>query len=292
MQSCEPHVFSVFVNLRHFSLPMDLSTRDVALLGAGAGLGYIAARYLTSSGADDLDLDDATLQYFPIPALGEPIRLMYHLAGLKLNDVRIKGLEWKELKSKMPASQMPVLTLRSGKQMTQSRAIVRLLGRIAADEGVALYPPNDATTAYAIDEITDMCMDIQRGLASTFSLDGDARKAARQSLFHEGGKCIEAAQGLESMLGRYSEAGGGNGAPFAVGSTLSTADIFIFTWLNSMRCGFLDDVDPDFLRAFPNMARVVKAVASHPQVMSYYAGKDEGVYHCFNAGSPKGKWYA
>ena len=270
---------------------MDLSTRDVALLGAGAGLGFIAARFLSTSGAGDLDLDDATLQYFPIPALGEPVRLMYHLAGLKLNDVRIKGAEWKELKAKMPAKQMPVLTLRSGKQLTQCRAIARLLGKSTVDGGVAMYPADDAAKAYEIDEITDMCMDIQRGMAGTFALEGEARKAARQSLFHEGGKCIEAAQGLESMLGRYSEAGGGNGAPFAVGSSLSTADIFIFTWLNSMRSGFLDDIDPDFLKAFPNMARVVKAVASHPQVMSYYAGKDEGVYHCFNAGSTKGSWY-
>ena len=51
------------------------------------------------------------LMYFPITALGEPIRMMFSLSGVALEDERIPGKEWGDRKAEMPYGQMLVLTI-------------------------------------------------------------------------------------------------------------------------------------------------------------------------------------
>merc|ERR1711998_346086 len=74
-----------------------------------------------------------SLKYFPITALGEPIRMTMAIGGLEFEDRRIPGAEWKDLKADTPYGQMPVLTITEDdgtvKQMAQCRSILRYLGK-------------------------------------------------------------------------------------------------------------------------------------------------------------------
>ena len=252
------------------------STRDLTLLGAGAGLGFLAAKLLSGGGiaAERAALDGAKLQYFNIPALGEPARLCYALAGLSLEDERVGGPSWQALKPTLPFGQMPVLTLRDGTVITQARAITRRIAKVAIVDDVALYP-EDAALACAADEVVDAVMDIQKSMAKTFALEGDARKKARAGLFGPEGFCTEIMRQVQKLVAAHGD------VKYTVADVLTVGDIFLFVWLNTMRCGFLDDIPTDYLDGFPGLKAKVAAIGAHPKVAAFYAKRDEPWAVCF-----------
>ena len=130
---------------------MNVTSREVGFLAAGAGVAYLLSKMLKKE-PNSLDLDNCTLQYFPIPALGELIRLMLTLAGIPFTDERVPGSKFATLKPSLPFGQMPVLMLKNGKRLTQCRAIARLIGKSTVVDGEPLYA-EDATLAYASDEV-------------------------------------------------------------------------------------------------------------------------------------------
>jgi len=253
-----------------------VNSREICLLSAGVALGYVACKLLSSRAPGNtgaLDLRDCTLQYFPIPALGEPIRLMLTLSKVPFTDKRVPGVKFREMKSTLPFGQMPVLTLKSGEMLTQCRAIARLVGRITVVDGYTLYP-EDGAEAYRSDELIDAVMDIQSNMGKTFGIKDEQEKlAARAQLFKEGGLCKQMTDRLEAMLSKKA-------SRYALADHLTAADIFIFTVLNSLRCGFLDAVDTNYLDAFPTLKVLCSAVAAHPAVKAYYQDKSD-LYNCY-----------
>lgn len=66
------------------------------------------------------------LFYFDLKGRGEIIRLIFHAAGKKFEDVRFKREQWPEYKSKSPFGQCPFLEIKEGSNtvvMAQSIAI-------------------------------------------------------------------------------------------------------------------------------------------------------------------------
>lgn len=251
---------------------------DLTLLGAGAGIGFLAAKLLlapSDAGTTEREaLAGAKLQYFNIPALGEPTRLCYALAGLALDDERVGGPTWQALKPTLPFGQMPVLTLRDGTVLTQARAIARRVAKIAVVDGAALYPA-DAALAGAADEVVDAVMDIQKNMAKTFAMEGEARKAARAGLFGPEGFCTEIMGNVQKLLAAHGD------VKYAVADVLTIADVFLFTWLNTMRCGFLDDIPTDYLDGFPGLKAKVATIGAHPKIAAHYATRTEPWAACF-----------
>lgn len=68
------------------------------------------------------------VSYFPITALGEPIRFLLSYGGVEFEDERIEKEKWPAVKPNMPFGQMPVLE-HNGKMAHQSTAISRYLGK-------------------------------------------------------------------------------------------------------------------------------------------------------------------
>lgn len=68
------------------------------------------------------------MSYFPIPALGEPVRILLELSGEEWTDNRMAFSEWGEMKPKTKWGQVPVLHTADGAEMTQTKPLVRFLG--------------------------------------------------------------------------------------------------------------------------------------------------------------------
>eukprot|EP00941_MAST-03F_sp_MAST-3F-sp1_P002241 g2241.t1 len=216
------------------------------------------------------------LVYFRVPALGEPVRLMLHLNNFQFKDEKISYAELKELKPDLPYGSVPVLVLPTGEKLAQMRAITRFLGKSCVIDGKKMYP-DDPMEAFKADEIMDACMDVQGKMAKTFSMQGEERVKARKTLFHrQDGLCYEITSKLERRVKMHNK-------KYSSSDFLTVGDVVLFTWLNSMRCGFLDDIPADYLNDFPELKKRVETIAKHPRVMSYYSKKNEEMYNCFQA---------
>jgi glutathione S-transferase len=207
---------------------------------------------------------------------------MLELSGMEWEDKRLGGADWRgsALKAQSPYGQMPILTLPDGRMLAQCRAITRYVGKMTHVDGKSLYPKDDDLTAFYADELMDGCMDVQKCMAKTFALSGDERKVARASMFKEGGLCFEITAKVEARVKAIGAA-----HKYACADYLTVGDVMLFTWFNTLRCGFLDDVDNNFLSQYPAIQAKVHAIASHPAVKKYYAGRS-GFYECFQECSP------
>ncbi|VVC88622.1 unnamed protein product [Leptidea sinapis] len=73
-------------------------------------------------------MENVTVYYFPVKAMGESIRMLLAYGGQEFEDKRIGKDDWPAYKESMPFGQMPVLEI-NGKKYAQTVAIARLLGR-------------------------------------------------------------------------------------------------------------------------------------------------------------------
>ncbi|KAB0792278.1 hypothetical protein PPYR_14237 [Photinus pyralis] len=119
------------------------------------------------------------LTYFPVKALGEPIRFLLSYGKLEFEDFRFERENWPELKPKTPFGQAPVLEF-NGVQAYQSIAICRYLAK-----QVKLMGANDLEDL-EIDSIVDTINDLRMKIA-LYSYEADeAVKATRKKpLFEE-----------------------------------------------------------------------------------------------------------
>jgi len=116
---------------------------------------------------------------------------------------------------------------------------------------------------------------MQAAMAKTFKLEGDEQKKAREQMFKEGGLCFTIVTQIQNLVVSY-------GKKYMATDYLSVADAMLFCWLNTMRCGFLDHVDGNYLSSFPELEKRVDLIASHPRVAAYYTSKqDSPLYACF-----------
>jgi prostaglandin-H2 D-isomerase / glutathione transferase len=199
------------------------------------------------------------LIYFDIDgSRGEAARLAMHLAGIAFEDRRIPRNDWAALRDQFPFHALPVLEV-DGKVIAQSNTINRYVGKLTG-----LYPKDDWQAAQ-VDEVMDAVEDITTRIGSTFALDGDARKKAREAL--AAGSLARFLQQLNARL----EAGGGE---WFVENRLTVADLKCFLWIRWLKSGVLDHIPADIVdRHAPLLARHLDRVRSHPGITAYYAAR-------------------
>jgi prostaglandin-H2 D-isomerase / glutathione transferase len=199
------------------------------------------------------------LTYFDIDgSRGEVARLAMHLAGIAFEDRRIARKDWAALRDKYPFQGLPVLEV-DGSMVAQSNTINRYVGKLAD-----LYPRDDWQAA-RVDEVMDAVEDITTRIGSTFALDGDARKKAREAL--AAGALARFLQQLNARL----EAGGGE---WFVENRLTVADLKCFLWIRWLKSGVLDHVPADIVdRHAPLLAKHLDRVRNHPGIAAYYAAR-------------------
>jgi glutathione S-transferase len=199
------------------------------------------------------------LTYFDIDgSRGEVARLALHLAGIAFEDKRIPRNDWARHRDSMPFQSVPVLEV-DGELIAQSNTINRYVGKLAG-----LYPRDDWQAA-RVDEVMDAIEDITIMIGSTFTLEGEAKRKAREAL--AAGSIPRFLQQIESRL----KAGGGE---WFVENRLTVADLKCYLWVRWLKSGVLDHVPADIVDEHaPLLVRHLERVKNHPKIAAYYAAR-------------------
>mmetsp|Transcript_19157 Transcript_19157/g.24855 ORF Transcript_19157/g.24855 Transcript_19157/m.24855 type:complete len:286 (+) Transcript_19157:49-906(+) len=206
------------------------------------------------------------LQYFDIPALGEPIRVLLSLGRFNWIDERVAYNEWPEIKPKTKWGQLPILLTENNYILTQSKSICRYLAKLVVIEGSRLYP-DDPALAFRVDELMDALEDVRAKIMPTIKIaDAIEKERQRKKLFAPDGECT-------ILLKKINHVCGSDGHMLAGRFTL--ADIWTFFFFSLLRCGFLDGIPANALDQHTRLCRVHRRIADLPQVKAYYTRQAE-----------------
>jgi glutathione S-transferase len=199
------------------------------------------------------------LTYFDLDgSRGEVARLAMHLAGIAFEDKRIAGKDWPAMRDSTPFQSLPVLEV-DGQVIAQSNTINRYLGKLAG-----LYPKDDWQAA-RVDEVMDAVEDIIIMIGSTFALEGEAKKKAREAL--AAGSIAHFFRQFEARL----KAGGGE---WFVENRLTVADLKCYLLVRWLKSGMLDHIPADLVdQHAPLLAKHLERVENHPAIAAYYAAR-------------------
>ncbi|TKB26196.1 glutathione S-transferase [Desulfopila sp. IMCC35006] len=197
------------------------------------------------------------LSYFDIDGgRAEPIRIVFHAAGIDFEDNRISFAEFSEMRSGLRFNSVPVLEI-DGAQITQSNALSRYIGKMAG-----LYPADDLQALYC-DEVMGALEDLTHYIVRTFGLEGEELRLAREKLVD--GWLSVFLRGLDQLLIR------GGGEYFA-DNRLTVADLRAFVQTRSLCSGILDYVPTDIVqRLAPGLFEHKERINADPRVKAYYA---------------------
>jgi len=208
--------------------------------------------------------------YYDIPALGEPIRMLLELSGKSWEDNRIGFKDWPEIKPTTKWGNIPMINAPDGQELHQTKAMVRFLASQVAVTGFApLYPSKDPVTCFKIDEVIEVMEDVRGKLVPTFSIKDQAEKeAARAALLADDG----AVTVLLSRLEANTPEGGNMVSYGTLGAAFTVADLWVFFFLNFLRCGFWDGLPVDYLSVekYPKLNAVVNKFGAIPAINKYY----------------------
>ena len=189
---------------------------------------------------------------------GEPIRILFHAAGIEFKDDRLSFEQFGKMRKSTPFDSLPVLQI-DKVTVTQSNAIMRYLGKLAD-----LYPKDDRQALYC-DEVMDAIENLSFHIGQTMRLEGDALRAAREKLAE--GWMTTFLRGLDGLLSR------GGGEYFA-DNRFTVADLkayFVIRWIQS---GALDHIPKDIVpKTAPALAKFQKRIEGDPVVVAYYASR-------------------
>eukprot|EP01059_Diplonema_ambulator_P008159 TRINITY_DN1769_c0_g1_i2.p2 TRINITY_DN1769_c0_g1~~TRINITY_DN1769_c0_g1_i2.p2 ORF type:complete len:219 (+),score=104.88 TRINITY_DN1769_c0_g1_i2:55-711(+) len=199
--------------------------------------------------------------YFHWPGRIEPARLALGCSGVEHKNEVISVEEWGAMKETVAPSQLPLLYV-DGECVTQSMAMLRYVGKVCCVGGQPLYPA-DPLLALKVDEFMDMVGEVFAPIIATFVLEKEEAAAARGRLFAEGGEVAKWIQLTDNILGKSASG-------YAVGDTLTLADLVAFTWLQQFKTGWLEGIPNECLDSYKHLAAHAEKIANVPEVRAYY----------------------
>lgn len=213
------------------------------------------------------------LTYFALPGRTEAIRACLVVAQEDFEDKRITNSEWGELKPNTRWGSLPTLELEDGTVLGQSKNILRYVGRMTG-----YYPFHDPKRAASVDEIIYVIDDISSGVANCGkNLEDEARNAKRTEFITTGagGKLLEK---LDKFIEEKS------GGKYAIGHTLTIADMSVWSLASTIASGFFDGIATDCAAKHENIQKIRYEFAKRGDMAKYlhqhYAG-DEGKFSAF-----------
>ncbi|XP_070545470.1 hematopoietic prostaglandin D synthase-like [Ptychodera flava] len=195
------------------------------------------------------------LTYFDLRGRAEPSRLLFAVAGVEYEDVRIQREQWPNEKAsgKYPFGQMPVLEV-DGQVIAQSIAIARYL---ANEFGLAGKTNLEKAK---VDMIVDAIGDVSKGLGEMWFANDEAKKAEAKE------KCLTKTipttfTGLEKILMTNN---GGDG--FFVGDSLTMADLIFLAHTDY----HVDQLkEENTMAAFPKLTALRERILAQPSVKQW-----------------------
>ena len=201
------------------------------------------------------------LHYFDFDRGGRgfPIRAALHHGKIVYSDVRFTFSEFQEKKKQgLYPTGLPILKLPSGKEITQSVAILRYVGKRCG-----LYPP-DPETALLCDSIIDTVQDCMAKCPQ--DSDAGKKKAAREE--YASTKMKAFCTNIESTME----------GTWTAGEDFSIADLYLFFLTDMVLTGSFDYVPTTYFseNGFSKLLEMDAKVRRHPMITEYCAslGKD------------------
>lgn len=196
------------------------------------------------------------LIYFNGRGLGEVTRLIFAVAGVEYEDVRIERDAWPSKKAEVnpPFGQLPILEV-DGVRIAQSSAINRLLAN-----KFNLAGKTDIEKAQA-DMIADCFVDAFKPAVAVFYEPDEAKKGELKKKYLE--------EQLPGYL-KYLEAllASNHGGEFFVGKELTWPDLIFYNF-NFWATNFSNGENP--LAKFPKLEAHYKKIESTPKVAAWVA---------------------
>jgi glutathione S-transferase len=196
------------------------------------------------------------LTYFDAPvSRGEECRLALHLAGVDFEDVRIKGVDWPQLKNQTPFGSMPILDLPGKPPLAQSNAILVFIGR-----SHGLHPKDDFEAARH-EAMMAHVEDLRATVTPTLRIqDPEEKKKAREAL---------AANYLHLWAARAEKQI--DQGPFFGGEKIHVVDLKLHMAVRWFNSGRVDYVPATVFDDFPKLNRIHDAVRDHAGVKAWNA---------------------
>eukprot|EP00112_Aurelia_sp_Birch-Aquarium-sp1_P022598 Seg642.2 transcript_id=Seg642.2/GoldUCD/mRNA.D3Y31 product="Glutathione S-transferase 1" protein_id=Seg642.2/GoldUCD/D3Y31 len=195
------------------------------------------------------------LHYFDMAGRAEPIRILFHQAGVEFEDRRIKREDWPELKKNdklFPFGQMPILEV-DGVVLAQSDAISKYL---ATEFG--LYGKTSLDRAKS-DMLVDGIHDIMVNLVAVFKESDETLKAAKKKAFFE----EHLPKGLKLYEEKFVPRDG-----FFLGDDVTRCDIAFMSFLD--RC---EEVQKGNMDSFPLCKALCERVRECPNIKKFFDAK-------------------
>lgn len=197
-------------------------------------------------------MSDYKLTYFDFAgSRGEEIRIAFRMAGVAFDDNRLSFEEFEKIKPELPFGSLPILEVKDRGVITQTNAILRLIGR---QHG---FHPEERFTAARHDEVMETVEDLRHKIFATMRIEDPAmKKAARQAL--AANYIPKWGAGVEGLI---------KTGPFLAGDTPNVADIKLYMaekWISS---GDIDDIPTDTFDPFVKLKAVASAMRSHPTAL-------------------------
>ncbi len=194
------------------------------------------------------------LIYFDFPASrGEECRIALHVAGVDFDDVRVPTKDWPPMKQGTPFGALPVLELPGKPPLSQSNAILVLIGREHQ------LHPADHFEAARHEAVMCAVEDIRHTISPTLRIaDPEQKQAARAAL---------AANELKTWGGQVERQIGDG--PFLGGAILQVADLKLYMMTRWLTSGVLDHIPTSVLDHCPKLLKLHAAVAEHAGVKSW-----------------------
>ncbi|KAJ8021993.1 S-crystallin SL11 [Holothuria leucospilota] len=165
------------------------------------------------------------LVYFNFMGLGEPIRMLFQIAGVPFEDVRVPGPygdekeEWEKLKPNIGLGTLPVLEV-DGKELPQKAAILRYLAR---EHG---FMPKSSWDIAQVDVVIETVSEFLPLMTKLFREEDPEKKKTLIKMFVEEDSQPQL-NNLEKLLKKNN---GGTGWFF--GDTITLADVVVFNTLH------------------------------------------------------------
>lgn len=188
------------------------------------------------------------LTYFPVKALGEPIRFLFSYGGVEFEDFRFDREDWPKLKPDMPFGQVPVLEV-DGKKVCQSVAISRYLAK-----QFGLAGKND-WEALEIDSTVDTIHDLRSKIGAFHYEANEQAKAEKLKVAQE-----LVPYYLERLDAQVKKNGG-----FFVGGALTWADLTFVALLDYMN--FM--MGHNIIEKYDNLKQLQEKVLAEPKIKSW-----------------------
>ncbi|KAF8360360.1 hypothetical protein PRIPAC_87283, partial [Pristionchus pacificus] len=194
--------------------------------------------------------------YFYIRGRGEPIRMLFNLAGVQFEDKRIQLEEWPKLKSHTPFGSLPVLEF-DNQKLGQSQAIMRYL---ATRFGLSGRTPVEEAQ---VDAFADCIVDFTNAINEFHLVACGLLPGVKGELYER--EFCPAKEKLFAIMEKQLKK---NGTGWLVGNSITSVDIQLACCLQSM----IDESGKEkeeILKGFEEIGAHQRKVYSHPRIAPY-----------------------